>query len=315
MGEWSRTIGEIGEGIVAQLLTLMGWSDAQSNVTIPCRLGEKHKTSDGVRRTHGIDRLLTYSCPLIDGLRQNLIISAKYSAKAYNKNPVSTFKGHFSDLANTIDCFKGSEERQRAFKALSGIRMRDDAGVLFWLNNNSKDDEFSILPKLAPAEVSDALTFGTIYIIDNHQAAFLYDAISAVKRRTSGTRYSFFYPDTGQNTNSQTRALSGTILPVQHSVSSVLPFRIQDEESGRTNLVLCANETFSEGSFQRLVALAQTLSLNWATKIDIGFSRFDEALNSNDVQRVKALFADKTFTASISVFTFRADFRTPQESQ
>jgi hypothetical protein len=34
MGEWSKKVGEIGEGIVSNLLEEIGWGDAQKNLTI-----------------------------------------------------------------------------------------------------------------------------------------------------------------------------------------------------------------------------------------------------------------------------------------
>jgi hypothetical protein len=225
------------------------------------------------------------------------------------KNPVPTFKNHLSDLANTVHCFKTSEERQKLITPLSGIRKSDDVGILFWINN-SKDDTDSIIPQLSVAQVPETLEFGTVYVVDNCQAAFLYDAITEVRTRFPESDVSFFYPDTGQNNNSGTRATSGSILPVQSVSSSVISFRAFDPKASTTTLVLCLNEGFSEDALQRLGALAQTLSQGWASKVDLGFSSFDEARNNNDVQRVKSLFADKTFTASLSVFTYRPDFRT-----
>lgn len=309
MGEWSKALGEIGENVVGKLLDLVGWGESQSGVSIGCRKGEKHKTADSPRQTHGIDRLFSYKCPLIDGQLQNLVISSKYSDKAYLKNPVPIFKSHFADLANTIDCFKTSNERQRLITPLSGIRKSDDVGVLFWINNCKEDTE-SIIPKLSVVQVSEELAFGTILVVDNYQAAFLYDAITEVRRRYAECEITFFYPDTGQNNNSGTRATSGVILPVQFISSSVISLRTYDPKANTTSLVICLNEAFSEELCQRLSALAQTLSLGWASKVHLGFSSFDEVRNANDVQRVKSLFADKRFTASLSVFTFRPDFRT-----
>ena len=312
MGEWSKTLGEIGESIVGRLLTLIGWGESQTGVPIPCRQGEKHQTSGTPRQTHGIDRLLSYKCPLVDGLLQILIISVKYSDKAYLKNPVPVFKSHLADLANTVDCFKTSDARHLLITPLSGIRKSDDVGVLFWLNND-KTDTNSILPSLAVAQLPEELNFGTVYVVDNFQAAFLYDAISDIRHRFKDFEVSFFYPDTGKNTNSRTRATSGPFLPVEHVSSSVLSLRALDPKTTTTILILALNENFSEDALQRLAALAQTLSQGWASKVELGFAAYDETRNNNEVQRVKALFPDKVFTTSLSVFTYRPDFRTIEE--
>ena len=60
MGEWSKKVGEAGEAIVADFLELIGWSDAQTGIEIPCIMPTDHGHGDKSRRTHGIDFLFSY---------------------------------------------------------------------------------------------------------------------------------------------------------------------------------------------------------------------------------------------------------------
>ncbi|MFQ1787067.1 hypothetical protein ACK39B_10755 [Aeromonas veronii] len=43
MGEFSKKVGEHGELIVKNFLSMIGWLSVQEGETIPCEHGEKHK--------------------------------------------------------------------------------------------------------------------------------------------------------------------------------------------------------------------------------------------------------------------------------
>ncbi len=77
MGEWSKKVGATGESIAADFLRLVGWDAAQSGVELPCVRPEVHEVSGHARRTHGIDYLLGYRSPLVDGVCQNLIYARR----------------------------------------------------------------------------------------------------------------------------------------------------------------------------------------------------------------------------------------------
>lgn len=62
MGEWSKKVGEYGEGIVEKFLSIVGWSNPSKGLTILCSMsnGEhKNQKNDSVK-THGIDFLYSY---------------------------------------------------------------------------------------------------------------------------------------------------------------------------------------------------------------------------------------------------------------
>ena len=71
MGEWSKKIGEQGENIVKYFFEeLIGFKDVyRTGVSIHCSYSDQHKKEKAKQRlTHGIDGLVSYSCPLIEEL-------------------------------------------------------------------------------------------------------------------------------------------------------------------------------------------------------------------------------------------------------
>ena len=130
MGEWSKQIGDVGEEIVGKLLREIGWGDNQSRVEIACAEETKHARKGSERRqTHGIDFLFSYRSPFCDGMLDNLVISAKYSADAYPPSPKSQFRSHFEDLVQTVHCFGRSDVRRVQIEGMPGTRRSRDIGV------------------------------------------------------------------------------------------------------------------------------------------------------------------------------------------
>ena len=66
MGEWSKKVGEKGEEIVGEFLHLIGWGNAQNNITLDCIKGKNHGTSESPKKTHGIDYLFSYKSQLLE---------------------------------------------------------------------------------------------------------------------------------------------------------------------------------------------------------------------------------------------------------
>lgn len=70
MGEWSKKIGDYGEDTVRDFLNLIGWN-ANNHIKgkeLQCNDARHVNKKGEVKRTHGIDILYTYHCPLVDGL-------------------------------------------------------------------------------------------------------------------------------------------------------------------------------------------------------------------------------------------------------
>lgn len=137
MGEWSRRVGEVGEQVIGEFLDLIGWTNSQRAIELPCMKGQRHSNATNPRSTHGIDYLFSYESQLVDRTVDNLVISVKYTSSPYPSNPSSKFKEHFKDLARTMECFHRSELRQSSNSHFSGIDSSRAIGVLFWLSNQN----------------------------------------------------------------------------------------------------------------------------------------------------------------------------------
>ncbi|WP_054720178.1 hypothetical protein [Marinifilum fragile] len=134
MGEFPKRIGEIGEEIVGEFLSLIGWHNPAKNFDIPSIDPEKHK-----KKTHGIDAYFNYKSPLISKTLENIIISVKYSKDKYPNSPVAKFKDYYVDLGKAIESFKKSDLRADNIINRTDIEGVFDRGVLFWLNNVDGD--------------------------------------------------------------------------------------------------------------------------------------------------------------------------------
>ena len=311
MGEWSKQVGEAGEKLVHQYLKLIGWGDAQNNVPIACIKSDKHILSTKPRQTHGLDFLLSYPSPLFDEVLKNVVISVKFSAEEYPNTPAGIFRNHFKDLAQALECFKHSLERQKAITGRRGIRHCHDVGVLFWLNN-SKQSYDDVISRLSNVGVSGVEGHAPIYVVDNKRIAFIYDSLAFAKRLYPNSEIEFYYFDTGKNTNPLTKQHSGPLLPVEFINTSILPLRVGIKSSDTTVLLLCSLENFSEDGLKLLLGLAKNLSGNWASKIVLCFPDYISLTHQNTVQGVKAAFSDKKTTGMLEVRSYAADFLTLQ---
>lgn len=313
MGEWSKRVGEAGEEIVKEFFELIGWMDSLGNISIPCVNGERHKTKkDGKPRpTHGIDRLYSYKSPLEDGVLNHVIASVKYTAEPYPANPNSKFKEHFLDLTKTLECFKRSEQKQKANRNHSGVDVAKDVGVLFWLSNDVKR-EVDILKEVARCKGLDEYPFETVYLVDNNRVSFVYDSIKILKMAYADSTIEFFYPSTGKNINPLEKSSSGVSLPVEYINSSVLLFRVENKynSNGRsTILIISTIERFDSSNLKRLLGLAQEISQDWAASILILFPDYNKLEHENDVLDAKSGFINKSFTSSVKVSSIHGDFR------
>jgi len=306
MGEWSKKIGEVGEGIVSDLLEEIGWGDAQKNVSINCVYGQRHGTEKSAKNTHGIDNFFSYPSRLTDRTLDHLVISVKFSSNPYPDSPSSKFKGHFFDLAKTMECFRKSSLRNEAGKQFSGIEMARNIGVLFWLTNDKSNK--NIISKVSKCRKLEDYTYETIFLVDDYKAAFLYDSIRFLRQSNHNQNVEFLHPATGKNINPASRTAASNVLPVEYVNSPVLPFRITSHDNKKT-LVLSNSDDFAVDNLRRLLGIAQTLSQEFATNTLILYPDYDPLLHDNLVQEAKAGFANKTYTESVTIDCFRKDYR------
>ena len=171
MGEWSKRIGEEGESVVESLLDMIGWSEPQRNFDIPCVKPGEH-SAKGNRKTHGIDKFFSYRTPLANRRLIHTVISVKSSTEPYPgsvKTLKSTFKDHFTDLSQAVDCFHRSEIRGRSNQQIKGV--------------DAAENDVSIRPDALFDEFPESLAWVEQRIRDFrckgdrlHEAAFLDDS-------------------------------------------------------------------------------------------------------------------------------------------
>lgn len=307
-GEWSKNVGETGERTVKRLLDQLGWTPLIQNYDVPCKFPEDHKTgpTKSHRREHGLDGSFQYMCPLVDATQQHVVVSVKYGADRYPMEGAlgRTFGAHYRSLAQMCVCYGKSEGFGTLTAASEGAARFPVCGVLFWLTNDSKDDEASICPGLTTIRAeADPIP---VSLVDNNQAAFLSDSIAFV-RRNFGDSFAFNYQATGKNLDSRTRQHKGSILPLQMLNSSEMVFRVEASEK---MLVICSKNAFSEADLKRLCDLAQYLSQGWPAKIVVAFRSFDELRQGQTANRVKQMFAGNDGLKNLQVSPLTPSFRT-----
>ena len=172
MGEWSKKIGEYGEDVVYQILSLVGWSAASKGKDIPCVDKENHaKNGTKERIEHGIDYMYTYMSPLVSGQLVHALISSKYSTNKYPNSPNRLVREYTNDLVSALDCFDGSKIQTDIDEKFE-YSSTNDVGVLFWLNNIAEEDD-DLVQKISSMRLDANTVKKSLYIIDNKRAGFI----------------------------------------------------------------------------------------------------------------------------------------------
>lgn len=311
MGELSKKIGEHGERVVRNFLEVIGWVGAQEGESLVCSEPQKHqRKKDSDRTTHGIDLFYSSKSQLQDYTLDNVIISVKYTSNAYPTNPGTTFKSHIKDLAQTVECFMCSDLRAENNESyeMTGINNACDTGVLFWLTNDKNSDQ-DVISKVSSVQLDKQLEFGAIHVIDNSKASFIYDSISYVKNKYQDSKAYFHYAFGAHNYNDPDIKKYGAVLPVEYLTSSILPFRVINNESGKVKFCISCSESFSEESFSRLISLASDVSLEFTTDFVFLFPDYDLLIHESIVTKSIRLLQEKANYLEISVFSYESDFR------
>lgn len=305
MGEKSKLIGEYGEKSVENFLKMIGWGETPRNIQFDCTKDTHDK------RTHGIDFYFAYLSPLTDGVLKRISISVKFTDKSYPNSPNTKFKEYFDDLAQSIDCFKYSQEL-RELNTIKGYNTVENIGLLFWLSNE-ENETGDILSKLENVQLNPDYGFDCLYVVDNKRIDFVFSSISYVNGKFQNSDISFFYPDTGKNLNPTTKKNSGKILPIEYVNSTVIPFRVEDKKTKSTTLVLTTNNPFDLNDLKRLVGLSRELCKSWPSEVVICFPDYNELRHSKDVRNAKSTFEDESFTQNIIVDSFNTNFKSLQK--
>lgn len=306
MGEWSKKLGERGEHVVETLLNLIGWKAALKGTSIDCVKPKPHSTTGSPRQTHGADFVFSCLSPLEDGVLKHMVISSKFSNATYPTSPGSKFKEHFVDLATTIECFNRSTVKKSINNGYPDASSQATSGVLFWLSAKS-DAEEDLISQVAGSRKLDDFNYGTIYVVDNCRASFLFDTITHVRNAFGAENVSFLYPSTGKNVSPIQRLTNGSILPPEYLNSGLIPFFVQ--EYGKKHLVICCQDDFSEEAVKRMIGFSMAIALEFPHKITLAFPDYNYVDHEKIVNLAKVAIANKEFAAIVNVESYKADFR------
>ncbi|WP_421240510.1 GapS4a family protein [Aeromonas enteropelogenes] len=309
MGEFSKKVGEHGELIVKNFLSMIGWLSVQEGETIPCEHGEKHKESSNAKTTHGIDAFYSVKSQLQDFTLDNIVVSVKYTSKPYPNAPSTKFKSHLKDLANTLECFMYSDfraENNQRYE-MTGIKSARDIGVLFWLTSD-RESQQDVISKVFNVELDKSLIFSSMHVIDNSRASFIYDSISYIKKRFSEKDINFHYAFSSSNYSDSTIKKYGKIMPVEYLTSNVIPFRLVESTTGKVSFCLVCRDGFSEESINRLIYLASDVSQDFTDDFVFLFPDYDHLKHQSIVSGAGRMQEELLNKLNVEVYSFNESF-------
>lgn len=310
MGEWSKAIGEKGEKIVEFFFKeVLGYNSVIPTQEIKCNKGTKHKSrgAKGERTTHGIDSLLSVRSPLEDKLLDMVVISSKYTADEYPKNPKAKFKEHFEDLAFTLECFKNSKLYTETNFRFSGISRTEITGVLVWLSDGSAQD-FELIPKISNIQVDSDLVFDKILVVDNNRLDFLYSTVYRTKEVYGASNVQFVYHATSLNNIGLNSKGYGDFLPIHYLFADILPIRV--ESNGEVEFIVFCKDNFSSDNLSKLLSFANTFDHLASTKrITLSFPDYNDLKFRGEVEGMLSKFPKFTLNQNLSIRKYLSDFR------
>lgn len=311
MGELSKKIGQHGEKVVLNFLKTIGWISPSDGESIPCCNPDAHKRKEGTpRTTHGIDLFYSYKSNLEDFCLENILVSVKYSMSPYDSPPDSSFKKHFKDIAQTVECFSKSSLRNESNKSYeySGIRKSNDIGVLFWLTNDVDSDQ-DIVSKISNVSLDRSLEFGRIQVVDSARASFIYNTVKFASSYKGDSEAYFHYAFSSSNYTDPHIEKYGKTLPVEYLSSPIIPIRIIDTKSRKQIFLISCNESYNENAMRRLLNFASDVCQEFSDDFVFLFSRYDELIDRPSVNSAVRSLGERSNRFNVSVHSCKDDFR------
>jgi len=295
MGEYSKRIGEVGEAVVVEFLSLIGWDNPMQNDDIESIDTEFRK------KTNGIDGYYHYINPMISNTIENVLYSVKYSTDPYPLSKIiSQFKERYYELSKAIESFKKSILKQQTIEMHDEIENHFDRGILFWLNN-SATGENDLLSRLSRVEVNANVEHDGIFLVDNKRIEFIYDSICFALLKYRDYDIEFLYFSNGLN-NDERNARNGKIMPIQYINSSIIPLRVN--RGSETIVLLFTIEYFSKEDLMKYMGIAKNIGCNCQGATVICFPDYLESEHLPTVNIVKQIFNDNSFTANLTIANY-----------
>jgi hypothetical protein len=310
MGERSKTIGEIGENITKNFFDLIRWSHTLSNESLGCLKPQKHHrkvSKKGKRETHGIDYLYSYRSPLEDKTINNVILSVKNTDKPYPNSPVSTFKKHIVDLAQTIECFTGSKLKSEQLTNFNYYKKSNDFGVIFWLSQ-SEETYDDVIAKLENCRIDINLKFSSIYLVDNQRIEFIYQVVNHLKSSYTNHKYYFYYPDTSMNYADSERKQYGESLPVEYINSPVILFLLKQDKGNIDTFCIAVSDNFDSEEMPELIQAARKYTSDLTCNFLFLFPNYVRSKHHKNVISAINSFENK-IENKVDVMSYKPDYR------
>lgn len=303
MGEKSKTIGELGENIYGEMLSIFGWSHAE-NISIYCNKRSSHN-----KISHGIDSLVIQKNPLIAEETEIGIVSVKnIQSGKYSSN----FKNYANDVIETSTCFMRSTRSAEYLESVNTKR-KTEKQLLFWITND-KGDNHSTIKEISNVYTTTKEDYKYLIVADNRTIAFHYNLREFIKIKfIDALSVDYFYPDTGLNeTINELRLLQGKKLPIDWISSPIISYKVSLRDD-KNVLVLGLNEAFEEDSFRRLMGLSQNLTGGWCNKIILCFPDYRYQEHKKIKDKVLLQIADEDFSGLIDIASFNPSFQSLEE--
>jgi len=290
-GEKSKSSGEIGEKLAAGVLSTIGWRDKLNNVSIPCNTRSHLNKEGNPRQSHGDDVIFLYHNPFHDDRTDVVHVSVKNKLDTYPASEQTLraqFKAHLDELHQTISCAKYDPQVNALAKSFGARKNKQHSGVLIWLQNDDEDIERDIKPLLAKSRLgqTDDTPF---YVIDNARATFLLNVVDDARRRFQAG-WKFLYPPIGTALKPDESRV-GEVLPLELVASDIVP--LVAKVDGSNELVLYANELFSEHAYKKLIAYGLHFASGLVDKIQIGMPNYNAAHDDAEATRARLAFAGR----------------------
>ncbi|MBT2771971.1 hypothetical protein J7J47_06935 [Halomonas sp. ISL-60] len=311
MGEKSKKIGEIGENIVGNFFSLLGWEGALTGQSLTCKKSMQHAragSKTGKRETHGIDYLYCYKSPLEGSTAENAIISVKHSGEPYENNPKRTFNEHAKDLVQTLECYKHSELKKQQQELVGRTTKSRDSGVLFWLSSNENTYD-NVVARVANTRLDADWNFESFHVIDNKQIQFIFDTINHLREKEGSEQFYFYYPETSLSYVDKSISRYGKICPLEFLTSPLIPLIIKAKSNNdQDTFCLSSIEDFDQDSLRRLIQAAKEYTQDMSCKYLFLFPNYISS-NHGDAVKKAAMGFENGIYNRIKVSSYRPDFR------